>query len=166
MEEIWGDIEGYEGLYQVSNLGRVKSLRGKEEKILKAGVGTSGYNFVGLRKSGNVSYKQVHRLVALAFIPNIYNMPQVNHKDKNRLNNVVDNLEWCTAQYNIDYSNSKSIIQYDLQGNYIRTWKSSKEIEKETKIDHSNIIRCCRGEIKKSHKYLWRYAEESQKIAS
>ena len=159
MKEIWLDIKGYEGLYQVSNLGRIKSLKGRKEKIRKLGLGTSGYNFVGLIKNGMVKYPQIHRLVAEAFIPNPENKPQVNHKDKNRQNNVVDNLEWCSAKYNINYSLSRAINQYDLKGNLIKTWKSSMEIERETKIDHSNIIRCCNGEIKKSHNYLWEYVE-------
>ena len=107
MEEIWKDIEGYEGLYQVSNLGRVKSLAKKAgtsnrtEKIIKNNVTRYGYYLNTLCKDGVVSYKSTHRLVAQAFIPNPQSKPTVNHIDGNRKNNNVSNLEWCTQQENI-----------------------------------------------------------------
>lgn len=110
MEEIWKDIEGYEGLYQISNLGRIKSLGNKSnhknEKIISiSSKSFSGYWVIGLCKNGKRKGYIVHRLVAKAFIPNPNNYPQINHKDENKLNNWVDNLEWCTQSYNAKYNN-------------------------------------------------------------
>ena len=118
MEEIWKDIKGYEGLYQVSNLGRVKSLgrwvykeyRGKRwqgEKILKQIKNKFGYLRVYLYKNRKAKCYAIHRLVAQVFIPNPYNLPQVNHKDEDKSNNRVDNLEWCTSFYNNEYGTRK-----------------------------------------------------------
>lgn len=110
MEEIWKDIEGYEDLYQVSNMGRIKSLErykenhGKlqkvEEKIKTMNIKNSGYQFVQLYKNNKYKNLMVHRLVAQAFIPNVDNKPQINHIDGNKLNNNVTNLEWCTNSEN------------------------------------------------------------------
>lgn len=103
MEELWKDIEGYEGLYQVSNLGRVKRIasnRCKKERILKQTVGSTGYYCVDLSKEGCTKTKKVHRLVACAFIPNTNNLPQVSHIDESRLNNMVNNLIWATNKEN------------------------------------------------------------------
>ena len=111
--EIWTDIKGYEGLYQVSNLGRVKSLpkftysrcypQLRKEKLLKPRFTGKHRNYAQVRFNDGKSYK-VHRLVAQTFIPNPNNLPLVNHKDENTFNNCVDNLEWCTNQYNCQYS--------------------------------------------------------------
>ena len=113
MVEEWKAIKGFEGAYEVSNLGRVKSLARKnlrgnnlKEKILRAGRNQCGYYYVTL--CGASGHKQVslQRLVAMAFIPNPNGWKYVNHKDENPANNQVDNLEWCTCQYNINYGNS------------------------------------------------------------
>ena len=107
MEEIWADIEGYEGLYQISNLGRVWSIR----KEIYRKVGLIGpYLSVSLTKDGHYDTFTIHRLVAKAFIPNPLDLPQVNHKDENPLNNCVDNLEWCDAKYNCNYGGRNSKI--------------------------------------------------------
>lgn len=102
MEE-WKDIEGYEGLYQVSNLGRVKSLWFDKEKILKAYKNRYGYLCIGLCKYGKKKTYKIHRLVASAFIENSNNYPEVNHKDEVKTNNNVNNLEWCTREYNHNF---------------------------------------------------------------
>lgn len=101
MEELWKDIGGYEGLYQVSNLGRIWSY--KTNKILKGSIDSHGYRQVDFRKDGKRKTILLHRLVAKAFILNPDNLPQVNHKDENPLNNHVNNLEWCTQEYNLSY---------------------------------------------------------------
>ena len=106
MKETWKDIEGYEGLYQVSNLGKVKSLnynKTSESKLLKLQKNSNGYTRVVLYKNRKPKVCLVHRLVAQAFIPNPNNLPQINHKDEDKANNSVDNLEWCTYLYNNTY---------------------------------------------------------------
>lgn len=127
MNEIWKDINGYEGLYQVSNLGNVRSIYDNcpnhlcknRIKIIKQHITNSGYLFVQLHKNKIVKNKAVHRLVAEAFIENNYNLPQVNHKDEDKFNNNAENLEWCTCEYNNSYGTkpkrqSVSIRKYYL----------------------------------------------------
>ena len=126
MQEIWKDIEGYEGLYQVSNLGIVKSLprqyknRKCNERIKSPSLAGKGYYRVSLCKNGIIKYYYIHQLVAKTFIPNPNNYKLVNHKDENKLNNCVDNLEWCDYKYNLNYNNGKikrllSRIQYYMK---------------------------------------------------
>jgi hypothetical protein len=180
--EKWEDIKGYEGIYQISNLGRVKSLKREieyigrnqyssykrkqiiEEKILKYSFDKDGYAQVGLAKDGKLKTKRVHFLVAQAFIPNPMNYDQINHKDENKTNNAVDNLEWCSVAYNNAYgSRSKKINQYDLKGNFIKSWKSAAEAAKELKLKKaSNITSCCkrRKYTNTAYGYIWRYADE------
>lgn len=114
-EEVWKDIKNYEGLYQISTYGRVKSFPRKgalrKEKVLKPYKDGKNYYFVvGLHKDGKKQYKLIHRLVADAFIPNPNNLPIVNHKDENKENNNVDNLEWCTYKYNSNYGNARMLM--------------------------------------------------------
>ena len=160
MEEIWKDIVGYEGLYQVSNLGRVKSLNykcTKSEKILKTHPQRWGYLLVKLSYKDKAKDFQVHRLVASAFLDNPNNLPQVNHKDKNPSNNKVDNLEWCTPEYNTDYSCAKPILQFTKDGKLVRKWNKIKLVEKELGLGHTNITACCKGRKKTGGGYKWRY---------
>lgn len=171
MEEIWKDIEGYEGFYQVSNMGQVRSIKQNVgEKhfwgvILKKSLAGRGYEFVGL--SGKAHY--VHRLVAQAFIPNPNNFPQVNHKDENKINNRADNLEWCTNKYNNNYRNKnyivgqkygKRIIQYDLIGNEIKKWDSITKAAKSLGVDKCSIWGALKGRQQTSCGYKWRYESE------
>lgn len=118
MKEIWKDIQGFEGAYMVSNFGRVKSMartrksRGGclcpvPEKILSQSTDKDGYKDVALSKNHKLYFFRVHRLVAMAFIPNPNNYPLINHKDENPANNNVQNLEWCNQSYNTSYSNYK-----------------------------------------------------------
>ena len=116
MVEEWRDVLGFEGLYQISNFGNVKTLarpaptthRGHigyriiRERLMKPAHGTRSYNCVRLRKDGKTITRRVHRMVAEAFIPNPNNLPEVNHKDDNKYNNRVDNLEWCTHKQNMN----------------------------------------------------------------
>ena len=171
MKEIWKDIKNYEGLYQVSNFGRVKSLKFGKEKILKLLKHNCGYLYIGLHKDNNVKNYYIHRLVAEAFIPNPDNLPQVNHKDENKLNNVVSNLEWCDAKYNINYGTarerssekmingklSKKVFQYDLEGNFIREWESVNETGRNG-FDSSAIAKCCKDIIKTYKGFKWSYS--------
>lgn len=125
--EEWRDIKGYEGLYQVSNLGRVKSLErvyfhgnrmySQKERILKQNVGTNGYMSVMLYNSGHESKRiMIHILVANAFIYNPYNLPQINHKDENKANNCITNLEWCTCKYNNNYGTKRIRLSKSMKG--------------------------------------------------
>lgn len=169
MDEIWRDIEGYEGLYQISNKGRVKSLKCGKERILRPLINTSGYYSIILCNDGVNKQFRIHRLVAQTFIPNLYNKPQVNHLDENKKNNCVDNLEWATAKENINhgtrneragYSRSKPILQYLKSGEFIREWQSSAEVERVLGIHNTNIISCCKGKRKYAGSFIWRYKEK------
>ena len=111
--EVWLDVVGYEGLYKVSNLGKVKSLR--TNKLLSPGV-SQGYLYVALYKEKKRRNKQVHRLVAEAFIPNIEGFPLINHKDEVKTNNVVENLEWCSYSYNNTYNDLSIRRSNSLKG--------------------------------------------------
>lgn len=179
MEEIWKDIKGYEGLYQVSNLGRVRSIeRTIKHKSTYGGLyhirgqilklkQDKGYLRIGLKKDNIKKYYSIHRLVAEAFIPNPHNYAQINHKDENPKNNEVNNLEWCTAKYNINYGTgmqrrkakqSIKINQYDLSGNYIRTWDCINDAIRQYK-GNTQICQCCKGKRKYASGYKWKYAD-------
>ena len=180
--EIWKDIKGYEKLYQVSNLGRVRSIthtrkNGKERnhicvskgKILTPGKDSSGYMLVVLSKYGKTKSYRIHRLVADTFLKNKNNLKCVNHKDEDKTNNNVNNLEWCTHKYNNNYgtkpqriskANSVRVNQYDKDYNFIKTWNSLTEAEKHLKKDRANvnISKCCKSKVKSAYGYIWRYA--------
>lgn len=172
--EVWKDIPNYIGLYQINNYGNVKSLkrleksgnkiRKRNEKTLKQRA-THGYKYVILSKESKAKTFRVHRLVAEIFIPNPNNYPQVNHKDGNKANNSVDNLEWCTCEYNIkeayrlNLCKTIKINQFDINGKYIKTWNSSYEIKRNLNLDASAITKCCKNKRKICGGYRWRYAE-------
>lgn len=172
MKETWKDIPDYEGLYQVSNFGKIKSLYNYKRNgtnILTPKI-RRGYYQIGLRKNKKRKWIAVHRLVALAFIPNPNNYKCVNHKDENTLNNNIDNLEWCTHKYNNCYGTriervkektSKKILQYDLKGNFIKEHPSISSAARELKTSTGNISNCCNGHPKyhKVKGYIWRYKE-------
>ena len=167
--EIWHDIEGYEGLYQISNKGHVKSLYKGSERILRPVIDRYGYYRIMLYNDSVRKIFSIHRLVAQAFIPNLYNKPQVNHLDENKKNNSVDNLEWATAKENSNYgsrnekvadSRSKPILQYSKSGDFIREWKSAAEVERVLGINNSDIIQCCKGRRKSSGGFIWKYKEK------
>ena len=134
-KEIWKDIEGYEGRYQISNRGNVKSLNynhNGKEKILKPIINNKhGYAYVGLHLEGKTKNYYIHRLVAIAFIPNPDNLPEVNHRDENKENNTVENLEWCDRAYNCNYGTHNKRISDTKKGK-----KLSEETRK--KISDSN----------------------------
>ena len=192
MEEQWRDIKGFEGLYEVSNLGRVRTKPRKilqrfkynyhtlpvKERILKQHK-LRGYYGVGLWKDNKMYNKQVHRLVALTFIDNPNNYPIVNHKDGNKLNNRIDNLEWCTYSHNtneayrlglnnisekhieqirkLGYKSGKKVAQMDLEGNIIKIYNSGRQASLELGISQGNISLCCNGKKEKTNGYKWKY---------
>lgn len=179
MKEIWKDIKGYEGLYQASNLGRIRSFprRGthcNSVKVLKSNKNHKGYLTLSLTKNCKRKTVSVHRIVALTFIPNPNNLPQINHKDGNKLNNNVENLEWVTNYDNMQHSiklglrkNSykkgkehfKSVIvnQYDLEHNFIKQWYCVNDIERKLGFNNKNICACCRKKRPTAYGYIWEY---------
>ena len=181
MKEIWKDIEGYEGLYQVSNMGRVKSLkrtiwcglnggcyRTVPEKIRKGVDNGNGYLQVQLSKDGKVKQCRINRLVAQAFISNPDNLPCINHKDENKYNNCMDNLEWCSHSYNNTYNDrakkagkklSKPVFSVDKESGLIMFWESIKEAENCTGIGHGSISSCCQGKLNSAGGHYWFYAD-------
>ena len=167
MNEIYKDIQGYEGKYQISNLGNVYSLI--TNKILKPGLTLDGYYQVNLYKNGVKKHLYIHRLVAQSFLDNPNNYPIINHKDENPMNNIYSNLEWCDKKYNNNYGKckdkhaktvSKPINQYDLQDNFIKQWNSMKEVSETLKLSRGNICLCCQGIRNKTGGYRWRYLDE------
>lgn len=154
--EIWRDIEGYEGLYQVSNYGKVKNVN--TNKILKQFLTDKGYCKVSLSNCGNEKHLRVHRLVAEAFISNPDNLPQINHKDEDKTNNRVENLEWCDCKYNINYGTrleriSKRVLCIETGIIY----NSINEAARQTGIFNSSICNVCNGKRKSAGKYHWEY---------
>lgn len=167
MIEEWKDIEGYEGLYQVSNLGRVKRSKGKymkSERILMLFINTPGYLQVMLCKNNKCKKFTVHRLVANAFIPNPENKPQVNHIDEDKTNNKVSNLEWVTAKENVNHGtrnerSSKKIKAIDIANGEWNDYKSISECARELGLHQSSISMCLKGKRKTSGGYTFKYKE-------
>ena len=168
-KEYWRPVLGYEGLYEVSNWGRVKSLPRngtvKYARILKPDTDKDGYLYVVLSKNNKQKLFKIHRLVAEAFIPNPNNLPMINHKDENKQNNNAENLEWCDNKYNINYGScierrskkrSKPILQFTLDGVFVKEWDSIAECGRNG-FQTSAIIMCCKGKRKKHHKFIWKY---------
>ena len=172
-EEIWCPIKGYEGIYEVSDQGRVKSIGYGKERTLKPGRNTQGYLQVKLCKNGEKKMYLVHRLVVQTFIPNPDNLPQVNHKDENKENNSVQNLEWCDRKYNVNYGTrikkisekmtngklSKPVLQFTKDGVFVREWKSTHDVERNLGYFHNNISYCCTGRYKSAYGFIWKYKD-------
>lgn len=174
MNEIWKDIEGLSGYYQISNFGRVKSIdriimrKGKpmhiKERILKPYM-NGGYAQYLCMYEGKGYDVFAHREVAKAFIPNPDNLPCVNHKDENPSNNRADNLEWCTYGYNLSYNDlakrkamdkRKPILQYSKDGEFIREWSHAREAAETLGLNKRAIYECCVGRSKTSGGYIWK----------
>ena len=178
MEEIWRDIAGYKGLYQVSNLGNVKSLnynRTGKERVLKPKTNRNGYLQVVLSKDNKQKFFYVHRLVALHFIPNTNNLPEVNHIDENKSNNCVTNLEWCSSKYNNTYNDRQKrigekksipVVQLDLATNKaVNVYPSAHEAERLGGFSSSNITSCCKNKFHREGNNIykgckWMYLHE------
>ena len=180
MEEVWKPVPGYEGLYEVSNLGNVRSINWRNTGVVKnlyLKTHNKGYLQVELAKDGIKKSFVVHRLVATAFLPNPLAYPEVNHKDENKKNNVVENLEWCSRSYNVLYSissrksvkhreycsrNSKNsslkVQQIAKDGTVIKVWSNSREVFLQTGMSDWSISECCRGNRKSAYGYFWQYA--------
>lgn len=199
MDEIWKDIKGYEGYYQISNFGRVKSVErtiiyigrnqtsaefkmGKycNERILKT-ASNRGYEIVTLGRNSRRATYQVHRLVAEHFIPNPNEYPTINHKDENKRNNRVDNLEWCTNEYNSNYGTRNQriveklkdnenyyipVLCYDLDNNFVKKYESAEQAGKELGISGSGITACCKMYFGRTSAagYKWKYEKSDINI--
>lgn len=147
-------IKGYEN-YEVTTTGEV--INTKTGRVLKPGKGRNGYLLVVLCKNGKMKTFRIHRLVAEAFIPNPNNLPQVNHKDEDKTNNHVENLEWCTCEYNVQYSKNKTVLQLRMDGSLVRIWPSAMEIQRQLGYSHENISSCCNGKLRTAYGFRWSY---------
>lgn len=185
-QEIWKDIKDYEGLYQISSFGRYRSCDryiiynnnrwgGTSKvflygKIMKHSKNNSGYCTICLHKDNKPKTFLLHRVVAQAFIPNPNNLPEVNHKDENKENNNVDNLQWCTRVFNNNYGKlnkdgrrksrkhrMKKVAQYTIDGKLIATYDGLRVAKEQTGINNLGIARCCEGILKTSGGYVWKY---------
>ena len=195
--EIWKPIKGYEGKYEVSNLGRVKSkerisnccynsTRKTKEKIIAHYLEKNGYLSVCLFKEGKHT-KRVHKLVASAFIPNPNNYPCINHINGNKLDNNMNNLEWCTYSHNVKEAfrlglannsekqrnavreyckkhKNKPLVQLDINNNLIKEWNSAVEVEEKMGISRKNISQCVRGKNKTAGGFKWLFKEQIEQM--
>lgn len=160
--EIWKDIKGYEGLYQVSNYGKIKSLRFDKEMIMTNRINSNGYVDIIFTKDGEGKSIRVHRIVGEHFLDNSQGYPVINHIDGDKQNNHVDNLEWCTYSHNNKQAyqqglnKTKPVIQLNLDGTIVREWHSMKEASKAVHTHSSNIRKCIQGKLKIAGGYLWK----------
>ena len=176
-QEEWQAVKGYEGLYEVSNQGRVKSLprNTTKGKILVAEKNHRGYYRVGLTKNNKQKHFSIHRLVAEVFIPNPQNKPQVNHIDGNKQNNSVENLEWVTHSENMKHAtemglnpmvennavHSKPVEMLSLHGVCIQVFKSIADASRHTGIPQNSICQCCLNHkgYKTAGGFVWKYGK-------
>ena len=173
--EEWRDVAGYEGLYQVSSEGRVKSLERKgrkSERILKPGVRSKGYLFVVLCAGGKSRMFSVHRLVCTAFHDNPENKLDVNHINENKTDNRACNRKWCTRKENCNHgtrnvrmsiAKSRPIAQYTLNGKLLKVWPSIAKVERRAGFDHSAISKVAIGKRKTAYGFIWKYVERKEK---
>lgn len=168
---MWVDVKGYEKHYQIDQDGTVRSLKNGGVKIITPTIDRHGYKKINLYKEGKRKTYTIHRLVAENFLENPNNLPCVNHKDENTLNNNKDNLEWCTIEYNNNYGDRtkratqkirKKIIGVNMTNGNILLFDSSHNAERETNkyFRHGNIIKCCNGKSKHHKGYKWNYIEK------
>lgn len=170
---VWKEVKGFEGLYEVSTLGKVRNSKGKIKKHgIKRTSGTC-YKTVRLWKDGKYYNKYVHRLIAEAFIPNPEKLPFINHKDEDGTNNSIENLEWCTKEYNNNYGTArkrqakkvrgkesekrKVVYQYTLDGDFVACYPSVTHAAKELGCSTSEIAQVCIGKRKTSRGFIWEY---------
>lgn len=184
-EEIWRDVEGYEGRYMVSSWGNVKSLRGRG-RILRPQIDIHGYFVVNLCQNSIPKTMRIHRLVANAFIPNPENLPCINHLDEVKANNKVENLEWCTYSHNINWGTrtqrvsqklagsnctqnavnerSRAVMQFSRDGKYIATFNSTQAAGRAVTgrlARNRDIVRCCQRKRPTAYGFVWRYVDEN-----
>lgn len=190
MNENWKPIADYEGYYEISDLGNVRSngkkyidslnrVQNRKPKQLKSRIGTIGYKCVDLNVNGIHMQKYIHRLIAEAFIPNPENKPTVNHKDGNKLNNNITNLEWATfsennkhaigiglrqspwtGKFGVNHPQSKPVIQMNKDGNVLNRFVSAREAQEKTGVSYKHISSCCLGKRKSTGGYCWKFQSD------
>lgn len=186
MKEEWRPCVGFEDFYEVSNIGRVRSIAfysAKYKKVFKRknpnlrtlDTTNEGYKRVLLSLYGVHHHWAVHRLVASAFIPNPDKLPFINHKDENPSNNIVDNLEWCTGKYNSNYGTlpkrisermllnhpqAKAVFQYTKDGVFITAFKSASEAGRAVGLKNGDLVcRVCKGKAKTAKGFIFKFAQ-------
>ena len=171
--ETWKSIKGYEGLYEINILGVVKSLK---RNIIKKPLLDRGYLKYYLYNGSKYRYEYAHRLIAIAFIPNPNDYPVINHKNGDRSDNRIDNIEWCTQSWNIEHGYkilgrkcyllgkkgiksifSVKVSQYSLNGVYLKTWDCIADAERELNMPRGKIGMCCVGSRKTTGGFTWKY---------
>lgn len=171
--EIWRNIKNYEGLYQVSNLGRIRSLKYNKVKLLKTNINSDGYYNVKLYKDGVTKSFRVHRLVWETFNGDIPEGMQVNHINEIKTDNKIENLNLLTPRENHTWGTcvkriktkttngkcSKPVFQYDLNGTFINEWPSLREVQRKLGFSNSYLSSCCNGKHKQAYGYIWRYKQ-------
>ncbi|WP_406539154.1 NUMOD4 domain-containing protein [Fibrobacter sp.] len=175
--EVWQYIPGFEDYFMSSTYGRLESVaryrvsRGGcicpvKDRILCLSIDKYGYQTVTLNKDGVKKTYKVHKLIALTFLPNFFNNSQINHKDENKQNNCVWNLEWCNGRYNINYGTGRSrsaekskkkVLQYDTDGNFIKEWNSVKEAAESLNKSHTGISQNLNGKTNSAYGYVWKF---------
>lgn len=171
MKEEWREVLGYEGLYEVSNIGRIRTTKGVAKK---PGIGSNGYYRVSLSKNGVKIWHSVHRLVAIAFLPNPENKPCVNHIDNDRLNPIVNNLEWCTYQENTDHAvkigvhgmigrfgadhnRSIAIESFNLKTGQSLIFGSGREAARKLGLHQACVTACVKGKLQTTGGFTFSY---------
>lgn len=177
IQEIWEPISGYEGLYEVSNLGNVRSVdrvvissrqvnRRLKGKLLSPSINNRGYQYVNLVKGGRSKSVTIHKLVALAFIPNPKDKPCIDHINAIRTDNRSENLRWCSHRENQNFPIATSkrkvtrVNMYTKKGEFVKQFKSITDAEREIGVSHSNICASCAGRRNEAGGFKWEYAKE------
>lgn len=149
------DIKGYEGIYGITSCGKVWSYR--NEKFLTPRANWCGYLYVNLSKNGKYKSYKIHRLVAEAYIPNPDNMSEVDHIDSDKTHNYLNNLQWITHRDNSRKGRNKPILQFTLDGKFVREWECANDVGREARV---NIGFCLSGKYKSAYGFIWKYKED------
>ena len=149
------DIKNYEGLYAVTSCGKVWSYKSK--KFLKPHISNRGYLRVSLCKDGKMKHYSVHKLVAEAYIPNPENLTEVDHIDNDKTHNYLNNLQWITRRDNVRKGNNKPVLQFTLDGEFVREWECAADVRREV---NKHINHCLKGKVKTAYGFVWKYKND------